>query len=486
MKRYIFTTSLSIIIVLFSLDVIAGQYVKISKIDAESTYPRIIIYAEISLGNSINRNLDVSNISLNEDDNRITEEVKIDNTHSEEEYLYLIFSIDSSKSISSSVLKKIKALAAEMVSMLGVKDKLAVYRFDNSVTLLNDFSRDEELLVKNINKINRHGKKTLLYDAIHDSLELFENVKQKNRKIIVFTDGKDEGSTVSEQRIIQLGYKSGIPIYFICFQKTDNIQGLARISRLTGGKLICSSRHDDIIGMYKTIFLLIKNRFKISYKTSLNQDGLKHKIEIRLNNGEIRDRDSVNVHFPKVFKFTGWFSNNYLYILILSILLIITLLFMIMIILIKEKKLLITKLSSEEMKQAGIPSQAAPKDLIKNNFELDRTGEELIDNTEESYVNAWIYHKIGSGIGNKFLINTAEVSIGRDAGNDIIIHDDLINKHHAKIKNILGVFYLFDLISESGTFLNGKKLLRPKMLYDWDEIILGKSTLIFRGSKRPH
>jgi pSer/pThr/pTyr-binding forkhead associated (FHA) protein len=39
---------------------------------------------------------------------------------------------------------------------------------------------------------------------------------------------------------------------------------------------------------------------------------------------------------------------------------------------------------------------------------------------------------------------------------------------------------LFDLASEHGTYLNGKKLLRPKYLADWDEIALGRFVFVFR------
>jgi len=36
------------------------------------------------------------------------------------------------------------------------------------------------------------------------------------------------------------------------------------------------------------------------------------------------------------------------------------------------------------------------------------------------------------------------------------------------------------MASDGGTFLNGKKLLRPKKLFDWDEIQIGTTVLIFR------
>jgi len=46
-----------------------------------------------------------------------------------------------------------------------------------------------------------------------------------------------------------------------------------------------------------------------------------------------------------------------------------------------------------------------------------------------------------------------------------------------------GGYYLFDLISDTGTFLNSKKILRPRLLHDWDEIRMGNTSFIFRGLK---
>jgi len=51
------------------------------------------------------------------------------------------------------------------------------------------------------------------------------------------------------------------------------------------------------------------------------------------------------------------------------------------------------------------------------------------------------------------------------------------------MRRIEGGYYLYDLVSDSGTYLNGKKLLRPRLLHDWDEIKAGKTVFIFRVVK---
>ncbi len=88
----------------------------------------------------------------------------------------------------------------------------------------------------------------------------------------------------------------------------------------------------------------------------------------------------------------------------------------------------------------------------------------------------------GVNAGKKIPIEYEETTIGRNNDNRIIIEDKSASKKHAKIKVIKNSFYLFDMASDKGTYLNENKLLRPKLLYDWDEIRIGKKVFIFRIS----
>jgi hypothetical protein len=81
---------------------------------------------------------------------------------------------------------------------------------------------------------------------------------------------------------------------------------------------------------------------------------------------------------------------------------------------------------------------------------------------------------------NKFDKATNTVGIGRDATNDIVIHDNLVSKRHAYLylqPSSKGC-YVVDCGSKNGTLLNGK-VLNPFELYkveDFDEICFGPQT----------
>ncbi|MBE7411141.1 MAG: FHA domain-containing protein [Leptospiraceae bacterium] len=104
-----------------------------------------------------------------------------------------------------------------------------------------------------------------------------------------------------------------------------------------------------------------------------------------------------------------------------------------------------------------------------------------IDLAGEAYKKSVLIQKEGPNPGRQYAIHLKETSIGRSEANDLVLWDNSLNPFHAKIKNIKDKFILFDLVSDKGVYVNGKKVLKPKILTDFDEIRIGKSTLIFRG-----
>ena len=49
-------------------------------------------------------------------------------------------------------------------------------------------------------------------------------------------------------------------------------------------------------------------------------------------------------------------------------------------------------------------------------------------------------------------------TVGRDPGNDIILRDPKVSRHHSEIVFERGFFVMHDLASANGTFVNGKRI----------------------------
>ncbi len=476
MGKYSYNMIRTIIIVIvciccaltYTSSAVAGQYLKINKIDASSEFPKVIISVTINGIDSSSGALSDNDLIIDEDGSRIEEPLTVINDADSENHLYLVFSIDSSKSISKNFLKKIKMSARDIAGSIGEKDKIAVYRFNDNVELLNSFSHNTDEILKNIDGIKRHGRKTLLYTSIYDSIELLDKVRLNNKKVIVFTDGKDEGSSVDEEDVIQFAANAMIPIYFICCKDSKNIRSMARISKRTGGALLYSTGN-DIAGMYRTVISVMKNRYTVSYPTKLNLDGMNHRIEVRLKHKNMRDRDS-EVFFLEKKQSGGPIIPNSA-IIVLNIVLLVILVAVICFFIYREKELL--KKMAEDS-QRPVPGHDEPASFVP----VEEAGIAF----NKSGSGAWLLQKNGSAIGKKYPIQYPDIIIGSGKESTIIINDTSVSERHSRIKNIQGAYTLFDLISDRGTYLNDKKLLRPKVLHDWDEITIGSTKLIFRAS----
>jgi hypothetical protein len=108
---------------------------------------------------------------------------------------------------------------------------------------------------------------------------------------------------------------------------------------------------------------------------------------------------------------------------------------------------------------------------------------------------AWLVIERGRSLGKKFMLGDVESQIGRwDADGGIFPDVDLdsddpeakVSRRHARITYREGQYFLEDLGSTNGTFVNrGKRLLPGHLqpLQHGDEIIVGKTFLRFHVSR---
>ena len=66
-----------------------------------------------------------------------------------------------------------------------------------------------------------------------------------------------------------------------------------------------------------------------------------------------------------------------------------------------------------------------------------------------------------------------EITIGRVAGNDIVLPRNNISKRHSRIVFKDGKFIVVDLKSTNGTFVNGRKITGPLVVKGSDKIYVG-------------
>ncbi|RMF37877.1 MAG: FHA domain-containing protein [Chloroflexi bacterium] len=72
--------------------------------------------------------------------------------------------------------------------------------------------------------------------------------------------------------------------------------------------------------------------------------------------------------------------------------------------------------------------------------------------------------------GQRWPIDREAITIGRGADCDIILPERQVSRHHARIERRNEGYYLVDLGSKNGTYVNGEEVHAPYRLQDGDEI----------------
>jgi len=86
-----------------------------------------------------------------------------------------------------------------------------------------------------------------------------------------------------------------------------------------------------------------------------------------------------------------------------------------------------------------------------------------------------IFVRILHGIETQRYFSQSEIRVGRDTGCDLAVMDETMSAHHARIIFHHGQWWLEDLNSTNGTFLNREKLTTPAVIITGDEFKCGNT-----------
>jgi len=79
----------------------------------------------------------------------------------------------------------------------------------------------------------------------------------------------------------------------------------------------------------------------------------------------------------------------------------------------------------------------------------------------------------------EYVITENTTTVGRIVSNDIYLSNEMVSGHHAKILKVQNNYFLEDVGSTNGTFVNGKRL-RKCVLKDGDKVTFGLYKMVFQ------
>ena len=206
--------------------------------------------------------------------------------------------------------KIIKKAAKKFIETLSPNTPIAVAAFTRRFMVICDFSCDRQTLKQRIDKTKNHSSGTAFYDATWSTLDLFKEIKEQRKAIVMMTDGVD--NSISDEdyeprhpfdevfaRISQ-DEITIYPIYFDTeYQVTVRMRGsdthesyvtareqLKRIADETGGTLFKADRAEDLDGVYQRVASELQTLYSVSYNPAdKNYDGNWRNVGVKVKQG---------------------------------------------------------------------------------------------------------------------------------------------------------------------------------------------------------
>lgn len=92
----------------------------------------------------------------------------------------------------------------------------------------------------------------------------------------------------------------------------------------------------------------------------------------------------------------------------------------------------------------------------------------------------WLVLRSGPRTGQQFGLQRGRSTVGRDPSRaDIVLEDETVSGDHARIQFEQGQFYVYDLASTNGTYVNNQRVQR-QLLMDGDVVRFGSAELTFK------
>lgn len=136
-----------------------------------------------------------------------------------DEPLNIALLLDTSVSTKES-LEKIKDAAEDFIKLMNPGDQCLIATFDSQVNILNPLTSNQKVLKDSLDKARTATQDgTVFYRAIEQIAQnSFENVEGR-KAIVLLSDGKDLGSSVTKDKLLSLLEESDVSIYTV-FYKT--------------------------------------------------------------------------------------------------------------------------------------------------------------------------------------------------------------------------------------------------------------------------
>ena len=198
--------------------------------------------------------------------------------------------IDDSGSMSTK-RSRVEAASLAMVRESNPQDEVFIVNFNDDAYLDVPFTNDMHKMEQGLARIDSRGG-TAMRDAISMSLDYMKAKAKKDKKVLmVITDGNDNASNISLEKVVARSNQSDTLVYAIGLfteeekhEATKARRALKELTFATGGLAFYPKEVSEVQTMAVEIARDIRSQYTIAYSPSIQQlDGSYRQIKVTVN-----------------------------------------------------------------------------------------------------------------------------------------------------------------------------------------------------------
>jgi len=279
-----------------------AQGILITNLDAldTSAYPTMRALVTVTDENGIPvRDLDAKAFELNDDERGTFSPDKVEVVANQKAAVSVMIVVDLSGTMRGKPLQAAKDAIAKFLEALlnepNDPDRAAFIGFTQKVKVTDvtitdetrevGFTNDMGKLLNVINfvDVDTGTGGTPLYDAIFRAVKI--TAQQPGRRVILLmTDGKDQGSTLTGSDPIDEANRQRIPIFPIGLSTGRlDVQYLQRVAVRTGGQYQSAPSPDELTQLFQNVLAQLKEQYVLTYMSRVPQvDGQPHTLSVQV------------------------------------------------------------------------------------------------------------------------------------------------------------------------------------------------------------
>jgi Ca-activated chloride channel family protein len=200
----------------------------------------------------------------------------------------------------------VRSAAIRFLQELRQDDVAAVYRFDDKVELVQDYSSSQDL--GEFAFSFRARGMTSLNDAILRAAIDLRQRSESRRAIVILSDGEDTRSDASANKAVDTALASNATIYAVDMSAVDRPSGryvgaaaaLQNFAGKTGGRYVSSAGGPVMREAFTHIAEELSKQYTLAYSPPISaRDGRWHTLEVKVSRPNAAVRTRKGYHAPK-------------------------------------------------------------------------------------------------------------------------------------------------------------------------------------------